>query len=152
VYPCVDVQGVSIYTTISVDVYGVSMCGRARCIHLHHHRCGRVRCIHVWTCKVYPSTPLVQCGHVGCIHVWTCVQGVYINTTSSVDVQGVSMCGRARCIHTQKKIQNPCYQIRYCTNVISTGAILVSFCLPAPTTCFTISVTEIKFAQLVLLI
>ncbi len=30
---------------------------------------------------------------------------------------------------TQKKIQNPCYQIRYCTNVISTGAILVSFCL-----------------------
>jgi hypothetical protein len=28
-----------------------------------------------------------------------------------------------------KKIQNPCYQIRYCTNVISTGAILVSFCL-----------------------
>jgi hypothetical protein len=32
-------------------------------------------------------------------------------------------------ILTQKKIQNPCYQIRYCTNVISTGAILVSFCL-----------------------
>ncbi len=31
--------------------------------------------------------------------------------------------------HTQKKIQNPCYQIRYCTSVISTGAILVSFCL-----------------------
>ncbi len=30
---------------------------------------------------------------------------------------------------TQKKIQNPCYQIRYCTKVISTGAILVSFCL-----------------------
>jgi hypothetical protein len=31
--------------------------------------------------------------------------------------------------HTQKKIQNPCYQIRYCTKVISTRAILVSFCL-----------------------
>jgi hypothetical protein len=31
--------------------------------------------------------------------------------------------------YTQKKIQNPCYQIRFCTNVISTGAILVSFCL-----------------------
>ncbi len=31
--------------------------------------------------------------------------------------------------HTQKKIQNPCYQIRYCTKVISTGALLVSFCL-----------------------
>ncbi len=34
-----------------------------------------------------------------------------------------------RLAHTQKKFQNPCYQIRYCTNVISTGAILVSFCL-----------------------
>ncbi len=31
--------------------------------------------------------------------------------------------------YTQKKIHNPCYQIRYCTKVISTGAILVSFCL-----------------------
>ncbi len=29
----------------------------------------------------------------------------------------------------KKKIQNPCYQNRYCTKVISTGAILVSFCL-----------------------
>ncbi len=33
------------------------------------------------------------------------------------------------CRLTQKKIQNPCYQIRYCTKVKSTGAILVSFCL-----------------------
>ncbi len=44
------------------------------------------------------------------------------------------LCQRRQCAvsqgrRTQKKIENPCYQIRYCTKVISTGAILVSFCL-----------------------
>jgi hypothetical protein len=30
---------------------------------------------------------------------------------------------------TQKKLRNPCYEIGYCTEDISTGATLVYFCL-----------------------